>query len=317
MSLKLSQSPPIHSPSAQSSRRLSVGAKSRICVHCGRSFRRTEHLERHVRTHTKEKPYTCYCGAAFSRRDLLKRHTGITGHEDTKSPNTKSTSPKSQSRIDSDNAKQKARRASMSTQARQYGSPQVPDPPPQDILPPSPEEAEVVQWTMQQSVYAGQDHHASMLHTPPSEDAHDPEILEAAQLLVPGAVPAYPAAHPSPPTLSYYYPEDLNQFEELNHFLDSIGSLPLEWVPGSSEANHHHHHHQQHSLSTEIPDQFLHPSLRERERSRATSPFRSWLPSVPPGDQGYGIVPDHTTTGIHYHHHHPPEDMARVVVPNL
>ena len=26
------------------------GARPRVCLHCGRSFRRTEHLERHVRT---------------------------------------------------------------------------------------------------------------------------------------------------------------------------------------------------------------------------------------------------------------------------
>jgi hypothetical protein len=31
-------------------RRSSVGAKTRVCVHCGRNFRRTEHLERHIRT---------------------------------------------------------------------------------------------------------------------------------------------------------------------------------------------------------------------------------------------------------------------------
>ncbi|KAF7622878.1 hypothetical protein AFLA_010198 [Aspergillus flavus NRRL3357] len=68
------------SPQPRGNRRSSVGAKARVCDHCGRTFRRTEHLERHVRTHTKEKPYVCFCGAAFTRRDLLKRHTRIT-HE--------------------------------------------------------------------------------------------------------------------------------------------------------------------------------------------------------------------------------------------
>ncbi|KAI5925508.1 hypothetical protein F4810DRAFT_54283 [Camillea tinctor] len=62
---------------AQARRRRRDGSsvvQQRLCPHCGRSFKRSEHLERHVRTHTKEKPYICRCGAAFSRRDLLTRH---------------------------------------------------------------------------------------------------------------------------------------------------------------------------------------------------------------------------------------------------
>ncbi|KAH6975050.1 hypothetical protein BKA56DRAFT_589963 [Ilyonectria sp. MPI-CAGE-AT-0026] len=45
------------------------------CRHCLREFARAEHLVRHERTHTKEKPYACHhCSDAFSRRDLLRRH---------------------------------------------------------------------------------------------------------------------------------------------------------------------------------------------------------------------------------------------------
>ncbi|KAI1822384.1 hypothetical protein F4861DRAFT_532297 [Xylaria intraflava] len=58
----------------------SSNAQQRQCPHCGRVFKRSEHLERHVRTHTKEKPYICHCGSAFSRRDLLTRHMRIS-HE--------------------------------------------------------------------------------------------------------------------------------------------------------------------------------------------------------------------------------------------
>jgi hypothetical protein len=42
---------------------------------CQRPFRRLEHLKRHVRTHTRERPYFCgQCGRSFSRQDNLLQH---------------------------------------------------------------------------------------------------------------------------------------------------------------------------------------------------------------------------------------------------
>ncbi|KIV91822.1 hypothetical protein PV10_06319 [Exophiala mesophila] len=46
-----------------------------FCTYCGREFARNEHLERHVRTHTKVRPYKCLiCHGSFTRSDLLQKH---------------------------------------------------------------------------------------------------------------------------------------------------------------------------------------------------------------------------------------------------
>ncbi|GIJ83172.1 hypothetical protein Asppvi_001691 [Aspergillus pseudoviridinutans] len=72
-------------PAAQTPTDTPTGRKKpRACPYCKRSFRRYEHLQRHLRIHTNEKPYKCACGASFSRRDLLKRHQSI-GHAPTTS----------------------------------------------------------------------------------------------------------------------------------------------------------------------------------------------------------------------------------------
>ena len=44
-------------------------------VGCMRKFKRLEHLKRHVRTHTQERPYSCdHCDKTFSRSDNLAQH---------------------------------------------------------------------------------------------------------------------------------------------------------------------------------------------------------------------------------------------------
>ncbi|KAK4071586.1 transcriptional regulator family: C2H2 zinc finger [Purpureocillium lilacinum] len=49
--------------------------RAHVCATCQRSFARLEHLNRHERTHTKEKPFECpECARCFGRRDLLLRH---------------------------------------------------------------------------------------------------------------------------------------------------------------------------------------------------------------------------------------------------
>lgn len=45
------------------------GSKVRQCMTCGRTFAKTDHLERHIRSHTKEKPFKCsICGKHYGRQ---------------------------------------------------------------------------------------------------------------------------------------------------------------------------------------------------------------------------------------------------------
>ncbi|KAH8593874.1 hypothetical protein B0O99DRAFT_192345 [Bisporella sp. PMI_857] len=45
------------------------------CSSCDRTFARTEHLTRHMRSHRNEKPFKCiHCNSTFTRKDVVKRH---------------------------------------------------------------------------------------------------------------------------------------------------------------------------------------------------------------------------------------------------
>lgn len=243
---------------------------------------------------TKEKPFTCFCGAAFTRRDLLKRHTRI-AHEENNPPNTGGLiSPNSQPDhevIEQRNDLQPAE------------NPTIPQRPPYDAPPPGPRanvpipvsSPAVAQWPgpPQHGTYIPQsqpmmNHDAShaALAAHPAVTTHDAEILEAAQLLLPSGYRApQPPAQPMP-----YFPEELNHFQEFTHFLDSIG-LPAEWLPTTTDM--------QPAIHSAVPvdaatrDQPNPSRKAQPDRSRGDSPFRSWLPSVPPGDQSLGSISDY------------------------
>jgi hypothetical protein len=50
-----------------------------ICHECNNIFQRREHYQRHLRVHTKEKPFACsLCSSSFARVDSLARHYSST-----------------------------------------------------------------------------------------------------------------------------------------------------------------------------------------------------------------------------------------------
>ncbi|KAF2453168.1 hypothetical protein BDY21DRAFT_388223 [Lineolata rhizophorae] len=94
------------------------------CQHCQRLFARLEHLQRHERTHTLEKPFCCtLCDHRFTRRDLLIRHERLSHNKD---------APQAQSSDGSNRPTKRRRTVTIEGINDQNMSPPSAPPPPYD-----------------------------------------------------------------------------------------------------------------------------------------------------------------------------------------
>ncbi|KAL2837696.1 hypothetical protein BJY01DRAFT_251321 [Aspergillus pseudoustus] len=233
-------------PMLRSSPKRRPGVRHGSCTHCGRSFRRKEHLERHLRTHTNEKPFKCICGASFSRRDLLTRHARLAHSESGVAA-----------------AGPRAEGDGQSSLADHNNVPAKPDP--------------FIFYVP--TAAAGQVQRAASL--PPTRETALPSPAGQPSTQDLSGVLGEPEHATLPPDISDAFlqmsPDELYPFDEFTNFLDSIG-LPAEWAPAGIEIASNP------SVDTGVA-QIVDQSSLDRDLEDAAqddSPFHAWLPSVPP-----------------------------------
>lgn len=83
---------------------------------CNLSFTRSEHLARHIRKHTGERPFQCHCSRRFSRLDNLRQHAQtVHVNEDIPIDSLAATGSRFQRQMRTDRVRQAGNRARAST----------------------------------------------------------------------------------------------------------------------------------------------------------------------------------------------------------
>ncbi|RDW87883.1 hypothetical protein BP5796_03577 [Coleophoma crateriformis] len=229
---------------------------------------------------TREKPFACHCGQAFTRRDLLRRHERISHADSQVSSNPAASEREAESHEHFDPARpgnssqtQPGDASYISLQSSPARAPSV------NVTSNPPD---IDNWSaLQPETNFNSSRISQSTRIPaPAGDVMSRQ-QQPSQLM-------FPPEYQEIPSQLSYFPVEFNHFEDFTNFLDGIG-LPAEWTPLAEDQ-----WDEPNPAGTKDADET--PTSRDRhissreEDARPDTPFRSWLPSAPPGDQSLDTI---------------------------
>ncbi|KAF5019715.1 hypothetical protein F66182_8258 [Fusarium sp. NRRL 66182] len=205
---------------------------------CNLSFTRSEHLARHIRKHTGERPFQCHCSRRFSRLDNLRQHAQtVHVNENIPMDSLAATGSRFQRQMRPDRVRQAGNRARASTGGSAGG--------PQRGHSKSLSTSSITSVSSVGSAYSV---HGDARRRPPPLVMADPRSrlsLESYRSAMEGSYPSYRQASPSDfgtPTSSTF----------------STGQSSPRWAPGvSSPATSHSRSHSMYTTGTRTPGRRL------------------------------------------------------------